>query len=221
MLTWFITGNRFDVDYRTGELLDNTRHSCKYCNIRRSDALLDTVLSQWDGPVEHSANRQATALQPFPSIGWPDELIRWSCDLYRWRLSNRWTRRESCLYLSAATTQFSVHSFPMFQCWWRPATHQETQHPLLWLNGEGRARFRYVVRTLSTPPPYSLGGLLQVVILGRTAHLAWQHLTRSDQTNWTWIEKVWWWTKVKWRYTTSFTWDKYIGKSVISQQPRP
>ena len=46
MLTWFITGNRFDVDYRTGELLDNTRHSCKYCNIRRSDALLDTVLSQ-------------------------------------------------------------------------------------------------------------------------------------------------------------------------------
>ena len=70
-----LNGSRFDVDYRTGECCDNARHGCKYCNIRRSNALLVTALSQCVGPIENSANRQATVLQPFPTIGKPDGVL--------------------------------------------------------------------------------------------------------------------------------------------------
>ena len=39
------------------------------------DALLDTVLSQCVGPIKYSANRHATMLRAFPTIGKPDGVL--------------------------------------------------------------------------------------------------------------------------------------------------
>ena len=98
-----LNGSRFDVDYRTGECCDNTRNGCKVCNIRRRNALLVTVLSQCEGPIKVSANRHATMLWPFPTIGKPDDLFWWTCvtttERNQWRLRvvsevDSWT---SCL----------------------------------------------------------------------------------------------------------------------------
>ena len=75
MLTWFITGNRIDSITELVSCWITRGTVAKRCDIRRSDALLDTVLSQWVGPIRGSANRQATTQWTFPTIGLPDGVL--------------------------------------------------------------------------------------------------------------------------------------------------